>query len=166
LFCALARAAPSALRETGFALAVAALVFPAFALGFRAYHAHVLGESLDAFQLTWPEELPSYLATQLLVVALPEEALFRGYFQGRLTQASRVRLRLAGRFLSPSALLGQAALFALIHVAVEPHPGRLAVFFPGLLFGVVRELRGGIGAAVLLHAASNLLGDVLARSWL
>jgi membrane protease YdiL (CAAX protease family) len=57
-------------------------------------------------------------------------------------------------------------LFAAIHFLVEPHPARLAVFFPALLFGWTRAWRGGIGAALVLHAMSNLYSEILARSWL
>jgi hypothetical protein len=34
------------------------------------------------------------------------------------------------------------------------------------VFGWLRALRGGIGAAAGFHALCNLLSDVLARSWL
>lgn len=49
-----------------------------------------------------------------------------------------------------------SALFALTHVLVKVTPARAAVFFPGLLFGAMRVWRGGIGAAVALHAMSNV----------
>jgi len=155
------RAVPSGLRELGIAALAALIVFPPFAFGFHAWH----GPD-QPFVLTLPDDLPGYLLTQLLVVGLPEEALFRGYAQSRLHEAFPERVRVLGASLSPRALVLQAALFALIHVAVEPHPGRLAVFFPGLLFGFLRAARGGIGAAIAFHALCNLLGDVLARSWL
>ena len=64
------------------------------------------------------------------------------------------------------ALVIQAALFALVHFVVDGQPERLAVFFPGLLFGWIRARRGGIGAAILFHALSNLYADVLVRGWL
>jgi membrane protease YdiL (CAAX protease family) len=158
---ALRGALPSALRELSVALALCALIFPPFVLGFYLFH-----QPERPFVWLLPTELPSYLLAQLFVVALPEEALFRGYVQGRLSDAFPRRHTLLGVSLSVPAWLGQALLFALIHLTVEPHPSRLAVFFPGLLFGWLRERRGGIGAAVVLHAASNLLGDVLARGWL
>lgn len=158
---ALWAALPSALRELGAALALALLVFPPFVFGFELWH-----RPTQAFALQLPDDLPSYLATQLLVVALPEEALFRGYMQGRLSQAFATRRTLLGARLSLPAVLVQAALFALIHFAVDLHPYRLAVFFPALLFGWVRAWRGGIGAAAALHALCNLLSDTLARSWL
>lgn len=158
---ALLRAAPSALAELGFAALVALIVFPPFVLGFELWH----GPD-HPFVLRLPQDLPAYALTQLLVVGLPEEALFRGYAQSRLHEAFGERVRVLGATLSPRALVLQAALFALIHFAVEPYPARLAVFFPALLFGWVRARRGGIGAAIVLHAACNLLGDVLARGWL
>jgi membrane protease YdiL (CAAX protease family) len=161
LFRAALRALPSGLRELGFAAFVALIVFPPFVFAFQAWH------SPDhSFVLTLPDDLPAYVLTQLLVVGLPEEALFRGYAQSRLHEAFPERVTILGAALSPRALVLQAALFALIHVAVEPHPARLAVFFPGLVFGWIRAARGGIGAAIVFHAACNLLGDVLARGWL
>ena len=76
------------------------------------------------------------------------------------------RVSVLGVELAPGAWLLQAALFALVHFLVEPHPARLAVFFPGLLFGWLRARRGGVGAAIALHAMSNLYSEILARSWL
>lgn len=161
LLHALRRAAPSALRETGVALAAAALIFPPFVVGFRLWHQPTVG-----FEWIAPEDPLGYLLGQLLVVGLPEEALFRGYFQGRLADGWPGTRRLLGVALSPGAWLGQAALFALLHFAVDPNPVRLAVFFPGLAFGWLRAWRGGIGAAIVFHALSNLLSDILVRGWL
>lgn len=158
---ALGRAAPIAARELGAALLVAAVVFPPFVLGFYGWHTPE-----RPFALQLPDELGSYLLSQLLVVALPEEALFRGYVQGRMSERFARRTRVLGVDLSLPALGLQALLFALIHMAVDLNPLRLAVFFPALLFGWVREWRGGIGAAAALHALCNLLSDVLGRSWL
>ena len=42
----------------------------------------------------------------------------------------------------------------------------VAVFFPGLLFGWLRARRGGIGAAIAVHALSNVLAELLVRGWL
>ncbi|MDD9936978.1 MAG: MrtC family glutamic-type intramembrane protease [Myxococcales bacterium] len=148
------------LRELGVALALAALIFPPFAYGFYLWNAPP-----RAFELAWPPELASYALSQVLVIALPEEAFFRGYLQTRLAEGRR-RVKVLGAELSLPVLVLTSALFALIHFAVDPHPARLAVFFPALVFGWLRELRGGIGAAVFFHALSNLLSDVLARSWL
>jgi uncharacterized protein len=161
LLAALVHAVPSFFRELGVALLVCALVFPPFVGLFYAWHAPTRG-------FVWlPEsDLASYVLTQILVIGLPEEALFRGYLQGRLAEAAPGRVRWLGLPISASAWLLQAALFALLHFIVDYNPARLAVFFPALLFGWLAGLRGGIGAAVLVHAACNLLSDILVRGWL
>jgi uncharacterized protein len=158
---ALWRAVPSFMRELGFALALCAVVFPPFVVAFRVWHAPE-----HPFQFLPPADLIGAVATQVLVVALPEEALFRGYVQGRLHDAFAARTRWLGVDLAPTALLLQAVLFAVIHFAMDLQVVRLAVFFPGLLFGWVALRRGGIGAAIFVHAASNLLSEVLMRGWL
>jgi membrane protease YdiL (CAAX protease family) len=63
-------------------------------------------------------------------------------------------------------LFWQAALFALLHFLVGFSPARLAVFFPALVFGWLREKRSGIGAAIWFHALSNLLSELLIRGYL
>jgi membrane protease YdiL (CAAX protease family) len=158
---ALWRAAPSAAREAGVALALAAVIFPPFVVGFYLWHG-----PQRAFVFHLPDDLASYALAQLLVIALPEEALFRGYLMGRLGDAFPGRVRLLRASLSVPAWLGSSVLFALIHFAVDLNVIRLAVFFPALAFGWLTALRGGIGAAVVFHALSNLLSDVLVRGWL
>jgi uncharacterized protein len=161
LASALRRAAPIAARELAAALTVALIVFPPFVFGFHAWHAPD-----RSFELQLPDAIGAYLLSQLLVVALPEEALFRGYVQSRSSERFPRKTRVLGVQLSLPALIVQALLFASIHFAVDLNPVRFAVFFPALLFGWVREWRNGIGAAAALHALCNLLSDVLVRSWL
>jgi membrane protease YdiL (CAAX protease family) len=158
---AIRNALPSGMRELAVALGVAAVVFPLFAAGFYWWN-----EPRAGFSLTLPPNLASFVLAQLVVVALPEEAFFRGYLQTALSDLEKSRVRVLGVRLAPGAWFLQAALFAGIHFIVEPQPSRLAVFFPGLLFGWCRAWRGGIGAALALHALSNLYSEILARSWL
>ena len=158
---ALRDAAPSAVRELGVAAVVAAVVFPLYAVGYLVWT-----EPAGDFSLVLPPSLGGFVMAQLVVVALPEEAFFRGYLQTALSDLEQRRVGPLGVELAPAAWLLQAALFAAVHFAVEPHPARLAVFFPALLFGWVRAWRGGIGAALALHAMSNLYSEILARSWL
>jgi hypothetical protein len=89
------------------------------------------------------------------VVALPEEAFFRGYLQTALDDRSPPKLRLWGAALGPGVLVS-SALFAVGHFLSVPDVGRLAVFFPSLLFGWLRARTGGIGASVVCHALCNL----------
>jgi hypothetical protein len=147
--------------EIGVALLVALVIFPPFAIGFSVYHGPT-----RPFLPSLPDDALSFALSQVLVVALPEEALFRGYFQTRLGDLFQKPRRILGVEIDLFALVVQAALFAFIHFAVDLSVERLAVFFPGLLFGVLRAWRGGIGAAILFHALSNLYADILVRGWL
>ena len=157
------RAFPSAVRETGVAFALAALIFPPFFFGFAWWHG-----AQGWPRITAPNDFASFAFAQLLVVALPEEVFFRGYVQTRLDDHfGPPRGRLFAKLgVHPASLVLQAALFAIVHFVAIHHPARLAVFFPGLLFGVVRAWRGGVGAAIVLHALSNVYSDLLVRGWL
>jgi membrane protease YdiL (CAAX protease family) len=157
----LRRALPDGLRETGVALLIALVVFPPFALGFSIYHGPE-----HSFVPSFPDDAVSFALAQVLVVGLPEEALFRGYFQTRLGDFFSHRVTVFGVELCIPALVIQAALFAIVHFVVDLSVERLAVFFPGLLFGVIRRWRDGIGAAIVFHAMSNLYADLLVRGWL
>jgi membrane protease YdiL (CAAX protease family) len=158
---AIRRALPSAAIEIGIAAGIAIVVFPLYAIGYYWWN-----EPTHDFSLILPPAITSSILAQLVVVALPEEAFFRGYLQTALSDLESNRVRVLGVQLAPRAWVLQAFLFAAIHFIVDPHPARLAVFFPALLFGWTRAWRGGIGAAFALHAMSNLYSEILARSWL
>lgn len=97
------------------------------------------------------------LLTQLILVAVPEEFFFRGYLQERLHQAwGREGIQVLGLPLTWGIVVS-SILFALVHLISNLSVTRLAVFFPSLLFGALRERTGGISASVLYHAACNLL---------
>jgi len=155
------RALPFGAREAGIALLVALVVFPPFAVGFSIYNS-----PSRPFIPSLPDDAVSFALAQVLVVALPEEALFRGYFQTRLGDVFSRKHRIFGVEICIPAILIQAALFAVVHFVVDLSVERLAVFFPGILFGVLRAWRGGIGTAILFHAMSNLYADILVRGWL
>ena len=48
-------------------------------------------------------------------------------------------------------------------LATEPHPAKLATFFPGLLFGWLRAWRGGIGAAIAFPLSGCAADPAVAR---
>jgi membrane protease YdiL (CAAX protease family) len=73
-------------------------------------------------------------------------------------------VRVLGADLGPGWLLA-SAIFAAGHVLTIPHPARLAVFFPALVFGWLRQRTGGIGASVLFHASCNLFSAALGRGY-
>jgi hypothetical protein len=151
------------LRETAGALAwalgLALVVFPPFWLGYLFWWRPTAG-----FAPAWPRDPLDELLGQLVVIAIPEEAFYRGYLQTALDDAWPPRWRVLGARLGPSLLVA-SALFALGHYATEMHPNRLAVFFPALVFGWLRAKTGGIGAPVAFHLACNVFAAFLGRSY-
>ncbi|MBM4352438.1 MAG: CPBP family intramembrane metalloprotease [Deltaproteobacteria bacterium] len=113
----------------------------------------------ETCDLTW---LWSFLLIQVLLVALPEELFYRGYLQTRLRQLLGRRFVLFGGDVGPAVLIS-SAVFAVGHVLSIPSPTRLAVFFPSLLFGWLRDRTGGLTAPIAVHVLSNLLLAVLTR---
>jgi membrane protease YdiL (CAAX protease family) len=101
---------------------------------------------------------------QLLLIALPEEAFYRGYLQTRLDDAWTPRWRVLGATLGPGVLVS-CAIFAVGHVITIPNAARLAVFFPALAFGWLRARTGGIGAALVFHALCNLYSELLGHGF-
>lgn len=149
-----------AARESAYALRIALFTFPPFILAYALIHGASDSFSLDAIAIS-----PLFILSQFLIIALTEEVFFRGYLQTRLGDLFPARRRILGASLSLPALFVQAAYFALIHFLVIPHPSRLSVFFPALLFGYMRERRGGVGAAIVYHALCNLLAEALHQGY-
>ena len=148
-----------AARALGFAALIALIVFPFFWVGYVMWWKPTLPFS-PAPPPRWNEDVLG----QLLVIALPEEAFYRGYLQTAFDDAFRRHVKLLGVRVGPG-LLVSAALFAAGHVLTKVDPNRLAVFFPALLFGWLRARTGGVGAPIAFHAMSNLFADYLARSY-
>ena len=170
------------LRVLGIALAV---TWPLFLLGFLLYYgllcspgalpslhhlAQVLSpicpsyRGLAGFSLSLPSGFLMLALTQVLVVALPEEIFFRGYLMSRLEERWPSRRRLWGAPVGWSLLVA-SALFGLGHFLVDFQPGRLAVFFPALVFGWMRQRTGSLAPATLFHALCNLFSDTLHESF-
>ena len=117
-------------------------------------------ETLEGTRSAWWIIL--FTLTQILLVAFPEEWFFRGYLQTRLDQWLGTRWKILGADLGWGWILAAAA-FACLHPILIPGVHRLLVFFPALLFGWLRARGGNIGAAVIVHAGSNVLLAVLTR---
>jgi CAAX protease family protein len=156
------------------ALVTAAIVFPLFFLGFLVYYRVVCGLGLlpmcrrfagwGGGALRWPPDAGNLALAQVVAVALPEEFFFRGFLLGRLEEAWPARRRLWGAPVG-RALVVSSALFALGHLLVGWNPLQLAVFFPGLVFGWMREKTGSILAGTLFHAMCNFYSEVLHQSF-
>ena len=155
------RLAKQSAKALLFAFIVAAIVFPVFIFAYGLYWARAIHQP---FVITIPKGFGEEIMGQLLGVGLPEEAFYRGYLQTALDNKWRPRWRLLGVLVGPS-LIVTSAIFAVGHLFTDWNPARLAVFFPSLLFGWMRNRSGGIGAGVVFHAACNLLVIVLSRGY-
>lgn len=108
--------------------------------------------------------LVTLVLIQVLVVGLPEEVFYRGLLQTRLGVVLPAHVRLFGAPFGAANVV-TSVLFALGHYLVELDPGRLAVFFPSLLFGWIRDRTGSVAAGAVLHGASNVLLTLLSRMY-
>lgn len=147
-------------RALGWALGIAALTFPCFWLGY----VHWYGTTRAFEPAVGAVEALDHLAAQLAVVALPEEAFYRGYLQTALDKIWRPRFSVFGAKVGLGLVIA-STVFAVGHVLTEPYLGRLAVFFPSLVFGWLRAKTGGIGAGVAFHAACNGFAWYLGRGY-
>ena len=139
-------------RGVRLALAAASVVLPLFCAGYFALHGFGDGRWI-ASPLRW--RFVRDAASQVLVVAYPEEIFFRGYMQTRLNDLFVRRVRVLGTPLSASVVV-TSALFAVGHFVIHPDPSRLAVFFPSLVFGWLRERSGSVVASGLFHGLCNV----------
>lgn len=168
------------LRSIVIALTYMAIIFPIFVFGFVIFHNLACDkESLFAplaqpgicfgfdgwASAHWPElgfmsdDLTKlsleFVFIQIVVVALPEELFFRGLIHELCERALPPKRRVFGGGIG-WALVLSSAIFALGHLTVTFDARRLAVFFPGLLFGWMRSATGSIFAGVIAHTASNV----------
>lgn len=140
---------------------VSVMVFPLFVVGYDVWlklSGELPGRLLSAYSKSPPISvawLVNLVFVQLFAVALPEEVFYRGWMQSRLGSVMKFRFRLAGTDFGFHIVL-TAAMFAISHLVVTPSPARLAVFFPGLLFGYLRERTGSVAAPVIFHALCNI----------
>jgi len=92
---------------------------------------------------------------QVVCVGFPEEVFFRGYLQQRFDDAFGRPYRLCGASWGPGVLLADL-LFAAGHLLVTGDIQRLAVFFPGLLFGWLLARTDALLAPALFHSFCNI----------
>lgn len=96
------------------------------------------------------------LLYQVFFVAIPEEFFYRGYMQTRLNEVFPRKFIIMGIPFG-HALWITALVFAVGHSLVMLRWWHWAIFFPGLLFGLLRERTRGILAGAFFHAGCNIL---------
>ncbi len=101
---------------------------------------------------------------QLIIVALPEEFYFRGYFQSTIDKVCQKRKRILGVELGWGWLI-TAVVFAISHSIITYQWWHFSIFFPALLFGYLRLRTSTILAPILFHAASNIFMNWFSRMY-
>jgi uncharacterized protein len=155
-----ARAARSFARALAWAAAFSLIAFAPFYFGWRWWWHPNMKFSLEFHALPFLNDAVG----QLLMIALPEEAFYRGYLQTRFDDAFGARWNIGGAMIGPSLFL-TSAIFALGHLATIHDPARLAVFFPSLAFGWLRARTRGVGASIFFHASCNIFSELLGRGF-
>jgi uncharacterized protein len=154
-------------REAGQAcawgLGLAAVVAVPFYFGWHAWWERLMPRVTFSLDVR-PVDAANEVLAQVFVIALPEEAFYRGYLQSCLDDVWAPRWHVLGARVGPGLLVG-AIVFAVGHVVTVHAATRLAVFFPALLFGWLRARTGGIGASVCFHAACNVYSQALGRGY-
>ena len=141
----------------------AIIIFPAFFVLAHFWQKLVWGAG--AFHLAGFPDLFNIMIVQLLVVALPEEFYFRGYFQSAMDTIFVKRWNVLGARLGWGWLL-TAIIFAFAHTLITYKWWHFSIFFPALVFGYLRERTGLVIAPTLFHAASNILMNWFSRCYI
>lgn len=108
-----------------------------------------------SFLIQTPQKIGAFLVYQLITVAFPEEFFFRGYMQERFNLIWSKNIRLFGVAIGPS-LFVTSLIFALSHSIILFQPWHILIFFPSLIFGLLREKTESIWASIFFHALCNL----------
>ncbi len=123
----------------------------------------VLGSTLQSLGLSGPPKtLPTFLRPQgtdqiilavllVIVVAISEETIFRGYLVARIGEVTSN---------IPLAILLSSAIFSLGH-AYEGLAGMIAVGVMGAVFAVLLVWRKSLVAPMIIHFANDFAGIVL-----
>lgn len=137
-------------------LGVAAQIFGLMALLIFSVSFIVVGVTPGLAIIKQPfTEIIYFFIYQMVVVAFPEEFFFRGYMQERLNDYFGKKFNLMGTPFGHS-LWVTSLVFALSHSIMAFQPWHILIFFPSLVFGMLREKTGSIWASILFHATSNL----------
>ncbi len=156
------RDAKSFVRSIIVFLIAAVAVFPVFLVLAHYWQVIVFGKR--GFH---PAAFPGFWTTslfQLLLIALPEEFYFRGYFQSTIDRVFKARRRFLGVEVGWGFII-TALVFAFAHTIITYRWWHFSIFFPALLFGYLRLRTGSITAPILFHAASNVLMDWFVRCY-
>jgi len=130
------------------------IIFPPFLVAAHFWMKWVYG--LEWVRVANIPDFWNVFAYHLILVAIPEEFYFRGYFQSTMHSILPSRWRILGVRLGFGWII-TALIFAIAHTIVTYQWWHFSIFFPALVFGYLRERTGTITTPILFHAAANLL---------
>ncbi|MBI2340636.1 MAG: CPBP family intramembrane metalloprotease [Deltaproteobacteria bacterium] len=132
-------------------LIFSAIIFPLAAVGNHFYQRIFFSFGYHPGLFPKPAKWALF---QLLLVALPEEFFFRGYFLERMNEIFGKRWRLLGASVG-GGLFVTSLVFALSHSLIHVQWWHIFIFFPALAFGWLKEKTGTITAPILFHTTAN-----------
>lgn len=150
------------LKAIGLFIIVSLIVFPLFLLAAHLWMKVVY--DVSSFKLAVIPNFWKFAATQILMVALPEEFFFRGYMQTSLDRLWGVKWRILGVDLGWGWII-TAIVFTIAHTLVFYQWWHFSIFFPAILFGYLRARSGGIFAPILFHATCNIMMEWIVRCY-
>lgn len=106
--------------------------------------------------IDWHLKIPSHflirIASNLFLVAIPEEAFFRGFIQQELFKTLGPGMR--GHI---AAVVGASLLFTLFHIGWTASAAMLGfVFLAGLIYGTIYQYTKAIEGSIFCHFCVNL----------
>ncbi len=124
--------------------------------GMWPAHFYVPATWTAYYGLGWLYEL----AIGLFAIAMAEEVFHRGYLMSALEDRWPPKHKIFGVPMGWGAIVS-SLLFAGGHLLAMAQVGRLATFFPALVFAWLWRRSGSLWAPALFHTAANALMDVL-----
>lgn len=101
-----------------------------------------------------PHDILGYSLFQIFYVGFPEEFFFRGYLQGGF----KIWIPYGGAvFKRGCSIFLSSLFFAVAHVVGSGSISRLDVFFPSIIFGIMREMSGSIISSSFFHGLCNII---------
>jgi len=112
----------------------------------------VLGRSVDRHPIHPRDLLSRHYLSLILLQPFVEELLFRGFLQGQWLQTAWGS---ASRHGITVANLITSLLFVASHFISHPAGWAVAVFFPSMIFGYLRDRHDSLYPAMVLHMFYN-----------
>src|SRR3989338_1502019 len=143
----------SMIRSLEIGIIFSVIIFPIFLLANNLYQELFLA---SLYRGWYYPEIVQFSVYQIFLIAIPEEFFFRGYIQSQLNRIFPPNFSLFGLRWGWSIPL-TALIFAFSHTFITFQWWHFSIFFPGLVFGVLREKTGGLMAPIFFHTLSNVI---------